>query len=520
MCGRKRRTSSATSLPRVPTKRHSCPACARQPATYSAPSGSAPSISLTTKRTLIATRRLYSVASAGAPVTVLDSRRGRSDSCTASRGALDPERAPDRGDRGGRRDCGDPVRDLLRQQGWRPGGALVLARCRGGGAGGGGRRDLDPHSRVAAAGARDLVGPAALRRLHSGHGRDRRARDSDCGCERVRAAGGGPRRPRWRRRPVQAGRFSRHADGDAGSGDGGRGLVCVDRADPDGGRAHPADDRVRPADDCRRDRAAATPDVGVAGQRRVQRGRRGAGRRGPARRGGHGSVDLHRFGRRAAADSAANVADDCPQCPPSRAAVRRVKPAARSLAAVLFVAACSGSGDGGAGGRGGTTGGGGTAGSNAGTGGGAGQSGTTGGGGTGGAAGTTGGAGGTGGASGSGGGGVSGRGGSSGTTGGGGAGGRGGTGGSAGAAGETTVYIGGSSSTISVLGLDLATGALSARSTANGGSNPAYLAWDGAKQFLYAANGGQGRVTSFSIGALGALTRIGDVSTAGMGYMA
>ena len=197
-----------------------------------------------------------------------------------------------------------------------------------------------------------------------------------------------------------------------------------------------------------------------------------------------------------------------------------MKPAARSLAAVLFVAACSGSGDGGAGGRGGTTGGGGIAGSNAGTSGGAGQSGTTGGGGTGGAAGTTGGAGGTGGASGSGGGGVSGRGGSSGTTGGGGAGGRGGTGGSAGAAGETTVYIGGSSSTISVLGLDLATGALSARSTANGGSNPAYLAWDGAKQFLYAANGGQGRVTSFSIGALGALTRIGDVSTAGMGYMA
>jgi len=208
-----------------------------------------------------------------------------------------------------------------------------------------------------------------------------------------------------------------------------------------------------------------------------------------------------------------------------------VKPAARSLAAVLFVAACSGSGDGGAGGRGGTTGGGGTAGSNAGTGGGAGQSGTTGGGGTGGAAGTTGGAGGTGGASGSGGGGGSGgtggggggaggRGGSSGTAGGGGAGGRGGTGGSAGAAGETTVYIGGSSSTISVLGLDLTTGALSARSTANGGSNPAYLAWDGAQRFLYAANGGQGRVTSFSIGALGALTRIGDVSTAGMGYMA
>jgi 6-phosphogluconolactonase len=179
-----------------------------------------------------------------------------------------------------------------------------------------------------------------------------------------------------------------------------------------------------------------------------------------------------------------------------------VKPAGYALAA-LVLAACSGSGGGGAGGRGGTTGAAGTAGSNAGTGGGAAVGGGIGGtgGGIGGASGTVGGAG------------ASGR-------GGGGGGGASGTGGTAGAPGETTVYVGGASSTISVLGLDLATGALTARSTANGGSNPAYLAWDGAQRFLYAANGGQGRITSFSIGAMGALTRIGDVSTAGMGYMA
>jgi 6-phosphogluconolactonase len=99
-------------------------------------------------------------------------------------------------------------------------------------------------------------------------------------------------------------------------------------------------------------------------------------------------------------------------------------------------------------------------------------------------------------------------------------GGTGGTGGAGGAAGQAIVYIGGSSSTISVLALDLATGALTARSTAAGGSSPTYLAWDGAQRFLYAGNGGQGRVTTFGIGALGALIRIGDVSTAGMGYMA
>ena len=87
-------------------------------------------------------------------------------------------------------------------------------------------------------------------------------------------------------------------------------------------------------------------------------------------------------------------------------------------------------------------------------------------------------------------GGAAGRGGGGGTT---------GTGGAAGATGQVTVYVGGSSSTISILALDLATGALTARGTAPGGTSPTYLAWDGAQRFLYAGNGGQGRITSFRI---------------------
>ncbi len=164
-------------------------------------------------------------------------------------------------------------------------------------------------------------------------------------------------------------------------------------------------------------------------------------------------------------------------------------------------AGSGGSGGGTAGGGGGSNAGGG--GSNAGAGGGGGSSsGGAGGGGRGGSGGTAGGAG------------------TAGAAGRGGGGGTAGSGGAAGATGQTTVYIGGSSSTISVMALDLATGALTARGTAAGGSSPTYLAWDGAQRFLYAGNGGQGRVTSFGIGALGALTRLGDVSTAGMGYMA
>ena len=65
---------------------------------------------------------------------------------------------------------------------------------------------------------------------------------------------------------------------------------------------------------------------------------------------------------------------------------------------------------------------------------------------------------------------------------------------------RSTVYVGGSSSTISILALDLATGALTSRGTAPGGTSPTYLAWDGAQRFLYAGNGGQGRITAFASG--------------------
>jgi 6-phosphogluconolactonase len=101
-----------------------------------------------------------------------------------------------------------------------------------------------------------------------------------------------------------------------------------------------------------------------------------------------------------------------------------------------------------------------------------------------------------------------------GTSGGGNAGASAGTGGTG---GEVAVYVGGSSSTISIFALDLATGALTARGTAAGGSSPTYLAFAPSNRFLYAGNGGQGRITSFRIDVTtGALTSLGDVSTAGM----
>ena len=90
-----------------------------------------------------------------------------------------------------------------------------------------------------------------------------------------------------------------------------------------------------------------------------------------------------------------------------------------------------------------------------------------------------------------------------------------------GATSRTFLYVGGASSTLSIFTLDLGTGALAAAGTANGGSTPSYLAWDPGKRFLYAGNGGQGRGTAFAIEqTTGALTRLGDASTAGMGYMA
>ena len=172
-----------------------------------------------------------------------------------------------------------------------------------------------------------------------------------------------------------------------------------------------------------------------------------------------------------------------------------------------FVAACSGGGgDDGRGG--GSAGAGGSAGS-AGAGGSAGSAGVGGNAGAiGGSAGTAGGPmGGAGGLS------VGGAGGNAGHGGG-------GTGGGP-APAATFLYIGGATNTLSIFSLDLATGALTARGTADGGSNPTYLAWDPTRRFLYAGNGGQGRATAFAINpATGALTRLGDASTAGMGYMA
>jgi 6-phosphogluconolactonase len=220
-------------------------------------------------------------------------------------------------------------------------------------------------------------------------------------------------------------------------------------------------------------------------------------------------------------------------------------PGSRLLLSVLLLAACGGGGGGGGAGSGGGSGGGaagsgGGAGSGpAGAGGGAGSATAGAGGGVAGAGGgvagtggnTAGGAGGGAGSATAGaGGGAAGRGGASGAAGaagrGGASGGAAGTagaagrggagGGAAGAAGEATVYVSGSSSTISILALDLATGGLTSRGTAPGGTSPTYLAFDPANRYLFAGNGGNGRVTGFTIGAMGALTNIGDASTAGM----
>ena len=209
----------------------------------------------------------------------------------------------------------------------------------------------------------------------------------------------------------------------------------------------------------------------------------------------------------------------------------------RLLSCALLLSACGGGGDGGQAGAGGSGpagagGGGGSA--AAGTGGGAaGASAGAGGSSTGGASGgggaATGGSGGGGtvGRGGAAGGGAAGTAGAAGRGGAGGgvagAAGRGGVGGSAGAAGgasgaggEVVVYVSGASSTISIFALDLTTGTLTPRGTAAGGTSPTYLAFNPSSRFLYAGNGGQGRITSFRIDAGGALTSLGDVSTAGM----
>jgi 6-phosphogluconolactonase len=96
------------------------------------------------------------------------------------------------------------------------------------------------------------------------------------------------------------------------------------------------------------------------------------------------------------------------------------------------------------------------------------------------------------------------------------AGGSAGAAGQGGGSGEVVVYVSGASTTISIFALDLTTGALTSRGTAHGGSSPTYLAFSPDNRFLYAGNGGDGRITSFRIEAGGALANLGDVSTAGM----
>jgi 6-phosphogluconolactonase len=81
------------------------------------------------------------------------------------------------------------------------------------------------------------------------------------------------------------------------------------------------------------------------------------------------------------------------------------------------------------------------------------------------------------------------------------------------------VYVGGASE-ITTLTLDIGSGALSRKGMMGAGSAPGYLAWDAEKKYLYAAQGSPGRVIAYAINRMtGALTRINDASTAGMGLM-
>ncbi len=81
------------------------------------------------------------------------------------------------------------------------------------------------------------------------------------------------------------------------------------------------------------------------------------------------------------------------------------------------------------------------------------------------------------------------------------------------------VYVSGYDSEIRIFLLDMNSGALLPRGTANGGNNPSYLAWTPERKYLYAGNERTpGLVTAFSInGATGALTRINEASSGGNG---
>jgi 6-phosphogluconolactonase len=83
------------------------------------------------------------------------------------------------------------------------------------------------------------------------------------------------------------------------------------------------------------------------------------------------------------------------------------------------------------------------------------------------------------------------------------------------------LYVAGYDATIRVLRFDAGSGTVTPASTADGGVNPSYLAWNAAGTRVYAVNeapGERARVVAFAIdGATGALARLGDHATGGDG---
>jgi 6-phosphogluconolactonase len=81
------------------------------------------------------------------------------------------------------------------------------------------------------------------------------------------------------------------------------------------------------------------------------------------------------------------------------------------------------------------------------------------------------------------------------------------------------VYVGGYRPEISIFRLNVASGKLTPAGSAEGGKDPSFLAWDAQGHYLFAVNEiPDGRVASFTIDQkTGALARIGDTSSAGVG---
>ncbi len=86
------------------------------------------------------------------------------------------------------------------------------------------------------------------------------------------------------------------------------------------------------------------------------------------------------------------------------------------------------------------------------------------------------------------------------------------------AANPPTVFVGSGNGDLTVYSLDPA-GALTLRGTASGGSNPSYLAIDGARRRLYAVNENypNGMVAAFDLAPDGGLTALNQVSSQGSG---